>query len=513
MQDEAIVGGGLCGLALAGDLGRAGRGWALFEARPRLGGRILGTGGGADSLDLGATWFWPERQSLVADLVAGLGLRSFPQHDSGRVLVLRDAEAGPETQGTAPVHGGAWRVAGGMAGLVDRLAAGLDPARLHLGHVLTAVTDGGDHVRLQFETGTGPVEIAARQVVLALPPRLLAERVRFDPPLAPAVIAEMAAAATWMAAQAKAVLRFPQAGWRDEGASGNAFVTHERAVLAEIFDLCDPGVAGGALGGFLALTPEARRDFRAGLAMLVANQMGQVFGAAGTGGGTPVIQDWAEEAFTASRRDLAAAGAGERAPGGPALRRAHWQGRLRFAGSETARRDAGHMEGALDAARRTARQLALAADPAGTAAGIAAGTPAPVDFAGWLEAQREPAFEAYRSELTRRLSRQDSDRLTQIAALRAVEDLLDDALAALAGQPAGTAPDLAEIRAQVRAFLNRFAGEVMAFNRSSCALRAFPDEHALPKPYLQTILADMAAAGGAFLVEADAILRAGTEAA
>ncbi|MBL9059553.1 MAG: FAD-dependent oxidoreductase [Mangrovicoccus sp.] len=505
MQDVAIVGGGVCGLALAGDLGRAGRDWALFESRPRLGGRILGSNDGSGTLDLGATWFWPERQSLVADLVAGLGLRVIPQHDSGTVLLLRDAEAGPETQGTGPVHGGACRVAGGMAGLVDRMAAGLDPVRLHLGHVLTAVTDNGDHVRLQFETGAGPVEVTARQVVLALPPRLLAERVRFDPPLDPSVMVEMAAAATWMASQAKAVVRFPQAGWRDEGASGNAFVTHERAVLAEIFDLCDPGAAGGALGGFLALTPETRRDFRTGLPMLVANQMGQVFGASATGG-APVIQDWAEEVFTASRRDLEEDGAADRTPGGPALRRAHWQGRLHFAGSETARRGAGHIEGALDSARRTGRQLALAVTMPEPAAG-------PIDLADWLDAQREPVFEAYRSELTRRLSRQDSDRLTQLAALRAVEDLLDDALVVLAQRPAGGAAALAEVKAEVRAFLNRFAGEVMAFNRSSCALRAFPDEHALPKAYLQAILADMAAAGGAFLIEADAILRARTEAA
>ncbi|MEL6208453.1 MAG: FAD-dependent oxidoreductase, partial [Pseudomonadota bacterium] len=41
MHDVAIIGGGLAGLAAADALERAGRDWVLFEARPRLGGRIL----------------------------------------------------------------------------------------------------------------------------------------------------------------------------------------------------------------------------------------------------------------------------------------------------------------------------------------------------------------------------------------------------------------------------------------------------------------------------------------
>ncbi len=46
------------------------------------------------------------------------------------------------------------------------------------------------------------------------------------------------------------------------GQSGNAFVTHEQAVIGEIFDACsgDPGHA--ALGGFLALPPELRGKFQ-----------------------------------------------------------------------------------------------------------------------------------------------------------------------------------------------------------------------------------------------------------
>ena len=82
MLDVAIVGGGLCGLALAHSLQARRTGWALFEARPRLGGRVL-TARGANGLplDLGPTWYWPATQPSLTRLVADLGLASLAQPD------------------------------------------------------------------------------------------------------------------------------------------------------------------------------------------------------------------------------------------------------------------------------------------------------------------------------------------------------------------------------------------------------------------------------------------------
>jgi monoamine oxidase len=41
MLDVAIIGGGLCGLALAHSLQARYLDWTLFDARDRLGGRVL----------------------------------------------------------------------------------------------------------------------------------------------------------------------------------------------------------------------------------------------------------------------------------------------------------------------------------------------------------------------------------------------------------------------------------------------------------------------------------------
>src|SRR5574337_1360095 len=81
MLDTVIVGGGLCGLALASKLEAQGDDYALFEARDRLGGRILSARCETARMvvDLGPAWFWPEIHPRMASLVADLGLSSFPQ--------------------------------------------------------------------------------------------------------------------------------------------------------------------------------------------------------------------------------------------------------------------------------------------------------------------------------------------------------------------------------------------------------------------------------------------------
>ena len=300
--DIAVVGAGLCGLALARTLHARGQHFLLFEARERLGGRILGEHSASGmALDLGPTWFWPEAEPHMAALIDELGLDTFPQHDSGTVLRMRDPNKSAESSDQA-VHGGAMRLSGGMAELVQALSGGLPTEQLRPRHELIAVTDVGAHLELRFrrsggEIGAAETVIRARRVVLAVPPRLLLERVRFTPELDPEQVEAMRATPTWMATQAKALMIYPQAFWREDGHSGNAFVRHEQAVLGEIFDACggtDASQSGAALGGFCAMTPEQRTQFEMGMPMLVRSQLVQLFGEAADEGELH-FHDWADE--------------------------------------------------------------------------------------------------------------------------------------------------------------------------------------------------------------------------
>lgn len=524
MLETAIAGGGLCGVALAKGLHRQGRRFGLFEARPRLGGRILSVAcvRSGMMIDLGPTWFWPELQPLFTRLVADLGLADFAQHDAGAVLHLRDPDKAAERIEGEGVHGGARRLAGGMASLIDALANDLPPNSVRLGHALTSVHDRRDHVVLAFRVGDDTVEVTAQRAVLALPPRLLYEHVRFEPDLDEATAEAMRGAETWMAAQAKVVISFDQPYWRDAGQSGNAFVTHGQAVIGEIFDACDITSKHAALAGFLALTPELRQTFSVGLPMLMASQMVQVFGPALEQGLTQ-YQDWATEPYTCSTLDRTSLSTWQSDVANPLLRRTLWQGKLHLGGSETAARGAGYLEGALEAARRIDR--ALNGPPTSTMPGQSSlsrsGDPDSANaaclarFGAWVGAQGDVAFDGYRHRLNHSVATQQTDQLTKRAVLGSIEETFGSALKVLDALAfdmrrvpieRGRSTLTSDVQKPFRDFMQSLLDDVKAFNRTSCALSNFPGEHHLSDEYLQTILRDIAAAWREFSLSANRVL-------
>ncbi len=526
MLETAIIGGGLCGIALARNLYSQGREFALFEARSRLGGRILTivSEKSGMAIDLGPTWFWPDTQPLITRLIAELELADFPQHDDGVVLQLRDPNKRPDHVGGSGVHNGARRIDGGMASLVAALAKYLPRDRLHLDHVLTGLRDCGDHVVLAFRVGDRIAEIEAQRVVLAVPPRLLDEHVDFEPDLDPATREAMRDTATWMAAQAKVVISYDRPYWREAGQSGNAFVTHEQAVIGEIFDACDATATKAALGGFIALSPQLRQSFSEGLPMLMGSQMVQVFGSL-LEQGEQHYQDWATEPHTCSTLDRNLPQAEHSGFANPLLRRALWSGKLHLGSSETASHAAGYLEGALHVARRIDRELARAPDgdsstrPERQAGGDAASINAAAlaRFRAWVGVQRDAAFDDYRHHLNRSLAAQQREQLTQRAILESIEAVYENALDVLntltfdmrgVAVERGRSALTPEVQKPFGDFMQCLLDDVIAFNRTSCALSNFPDEHHLSKVYVQTILRDIAAAWQEFSLAANRLLLA-----
>lgn len=521
MLETAIVGAGLCGLALAHSLQAQGRPFALFEARNRLGGRILSVQSEAAglALDLGPTWFWPDTQPRILKLVNDLGLRSFPQHDTGEVLNLTDHDKQPDAIERPNLHGGAHRIEGGMAALVEALSRDIPASALRFGHVLTAVFDQGDHVVLRFQCGEASVEIQARRVVLAMPPRLVEERVRFQPPLDGQVREAMRETYTWMADQAKALVAYEQPFWREAGHSGNAFVHHEHVVLGEIFDACNANGDQAALGGFFSLPLELRTSLRKGMAMLVSSQLVQVFGTDAERG-EQHVQDWASEPYTCSSRDQTSP---DNHPeyGHPSLRWPQWDHKLHFGGSETASYGGGYLEGALEAAARIQRALNQAQTISRPETGMSATQSSLARFGEWVNTQHREAFERYRRQLHQNLASQRKEQLTQRAVLGAMEQVYSEALAMLGELPfdaaaAGIEQGRSELTAKVLApfigFNKALLDEVVLFNRSSCAISNFPDEHAISPEYLETIARDLAAAWREFAQGVNALLVARAQA-
>lgn len=511
MLDTVIIGGGLCGLSLADSLHRSGHEFALFEARERLGGRIYTRIDAATgtAVDLGPTWFWPAVQPRMLKLVESLNIAHFPQHDEGTVLSLTDPNREAEKH-EVKVHGGAHRVEGGMGSLVTALSQRLPQEHIHLGHVLVSAEDRGEYIVLQFRHQEQMVQIEARHVVLALPPRLLAERVSFAPALDATLLQTMRNTHTWMADQAKAVMTYPNNFWRSEGHSGNAFVSHPQAVLSEVFDASDDTHA--ALAGFAAMPAEMRKSYRQGMPMLLESQFAQLFGIQAQYGEL-YYQDWSTEPYTCATLDMTPP-TGQPVYGDRLLREAQWSGKLLFGGAETAAQAGGYLEGALESADRLERALAastlLASLDANNNASLRR-------FSSWVSTQRSHVLERYRSHLNRHLSSQNREQPTQRALLETVQQIYGEALQQLGSLPLDTRGIAVEqgrsgltpvVLAQFNGINQDLVETALEFNRGSCAISNFPDEREPDKDYQDAIRRDLRASWREFALSVNDTLLA-----
>jgi monoamine oxidase len=282
-----------------------------------------------------------------------------------------------------------------------------------------------------------------------------------------------------------------------------------------VFDASDDATSAGALGGLIALNAAQRVQFRRGMPLLIESQLTQLYGAQAQQWAGQYLQDWAEEPWTCSHADLEGPPAHPQA--GANLRQAHWAGRLYFGGSESAAHGAGHMEGALEAAARIARAVLPAGpDPreprqAGDALG---------QFAALVSACRAQAPLHYRQHLTRELSSQRTEQLTQRALLATVEQVYSEALdvlenllpvlgASLAGPvQAGRHALTPGLLAAFEGWNAQLLGAALAFNGASCALSNFPHEHRPDAALQQAITLDLAAAWREFALALNARLLA-----
>jgi monoamine oxidase len=524
MLETAIIGGGLCGLSLATGLHAQGRPFAIFEARTRLGGRILSLPNEKAGMrvDVGPTWYWPDTQPAMTRLVDELGLISFSQLDEGTTLRLHDHDRSPTKSENETFHAGARRVDGGMQTIIAALTAKLPSGCVHYEHVLSAVIDRGDHVELHFKNGDSLLKINAKRAVLAMPPRLIEERVTFEPELDAPIVQAMRETYTWMASEAKCVLGYAEASWREKGQSGNAFVTHGQAVFGQIWDSCDSTGKHAALAGFIALPPALRQSFESGLPMLIGNQIAQVFGPE-LEHGEQVYQNWAAEEFTCARWDLDPPGEHPEY-NNPFLRQVLWSGKLFFGGSETASTAGGYMEGALDSARRLVRDVgrfapATNVTPMPGGKDMISNADSVVQFSQWVANRQNEVLEIYRKHLTKIMASPDKEIVTQRAMVATVEQTFSEALFKLeqlpfdlraVGVDKGRSALTPEILKGFDGFIQFLIDAVINYNRTSCALSNFPGEDKPSKDYMQAILRDIAAAWKEFCLSVNAFFIAKT---
>ncbi len=347
MTDTLIIGGGLAGLALADMLQSAGHDFDLVDARPRLGGRIMTNVHGAQHYDMGPAWFW-SGQPRMQSLIARFALRQFEQHSDG-ILTFEDEQGQIQRgRGFASMEG-SYRLEGGFTALVNALAAQLPKDSLHLGHVVNSIARTETGVTATLEDGR---EITARQIVLAVPPRIVGQ-IEFQPALPDAAKAALDSIPTWMAGQAKAMAVYDRPFWREAGLSGDAMSRF--GPMVEVHD-ASPATGGSfALFGFIGVPPQARRNTDQ-LRRQITAQLIRLFGHNAGQPSALFIKDWAADPHTATTADLAPVYAHPSYALPTALANL-WDGRLVLGGTEVAPQFGGYLEGALEAAENAMQLL------------------------------------------------------------------------------------------------------------------------------------------------------------
>jgi monoamine oxidase len=354
--DIFIAGAGLGGLALARELHDRKTPFLLAEARDRVGGRILSTESTGDNhevtiADMGPSWIWPG-QPRIATLLEQLGIEVFEQYSSGR-LVYQDEQGQVRRDLDYSTMAGSLRVKDGLARLTRELAAQLPSETLYLSHRVACVARQDQGYRIDLDHAAGRLQVQANKVVLAIPPRVVAKRIDFEPLLPEQVMRELGATPTWMAGHAKLFVRYQRPFWRDMGLSGDGI--SRRGPLMEIHDASPVEPGPGALFGFVGLPVGSPGREPARLIEDAIRQLEQMFGPAAANPLDVIVKDWAEDIDTATPADYAN---GHHPQYGisPAIAALAEQG-LWFASTEMASQFGGFVEGALEASQATLQQL------------------------------------------------------------------------------------------------------------------------------------------------------------
>ena len=306
--------------------------------------------GSLDAMTL-ATWLGehvqrPGARSMLATTVANLFAAEPGSMSLLHVLFYLRSAGGWES--ITATEGGAQqdRLVDGLQEPAVRLASRLGDA-IRLESPVRAIFQDGAAVTVSGAAG----EIRARRAIVAIPPAL-AGRLVYEPPL-PAARDQLTQRLPG-GSVVKALLVYPTPWWRELGASG--FVYSPDELVTMTFDGTPAAGAPGVIVGFMEgdngieagrLSPAERRA-------RLTDQVERALGGEDQRSSGYVDRDWSAEEWTRGCYG------GHFPPGvwtrfGPSLREPI--GRIHWAGTETAERWMGYVDGAIESGIRAATEV------------------------------------------------------------------------------------------------------------------------------------------------------------
>lgn len=351
-----VVGAGLAGLLSAYLLEQQGQSVLLIESRDRIGGRVLSDAACARDpyVDLGPSWMWPSMNPRLSHWTSALNLTLYPQYQSGAAVVEMPNQQVKHYAATYAQEPVSQRWEGGAAALLNALMARLKRTQCLLNSKVTLIRhrpEGG--VELTLEGPTGELHCQGSSVVVTLPPRLLAERIRWEPALPASLTEQWLRAPTWMAGQAKLVAAYKTPFWREAGLSG--YGSSQVGPLVEIHDACDATGQSAALFGFVGVpAPWRAKMGEDELIHRSLQQLARLFGPQASQPDWVKLKDWAQDPHTASPADALPVTSHPKPQ--PRELPTSWDGLAFLAGSEFADDFNGYLEGAVRSAEQVVKE-------------------------------------------------------------------------------------------------------------------------------------------------------------
>lgn len=343
-----IVGAGLAGLSLARHLYRDNQSFHIIESRDRTGGRILScpikARESSAKFDYGPAWIWTA-QPKMTHLIEELQLTKFEQYFAGELSYEDEKGHVSRGRGFSSMQG-SYRIAGGMAAITDKIADGLPNDCLSLNERLIHASALEDHIAVTTSKNSKP-SITCQKLVLAIPPRVIAEMIDFQPSLEASVTKAMKSIPTWMASQAKIVATYEKPFWRTAGFSGDAMSRY--GPMVEIHDASPMEGGPYALFGFVGVAAQYRKGRKEAILQAALLQLVRIFGEDAMHPLDIIMQDWAFETETATPLDHGQFH-GHPQYGIPNELDNIWDGRLILGSTEMGQYSGGYLEGALESA-------------------------------------------------------------------------------------------------------------------------------------------------------------------
>lgn len=340
-----IVGAGLSGLLTGYLLKKEGVAFKILEARDRVGGRINSIYRTEEApVEMGATWFTNQHGNLI-ELLEELKIDHFEQIIDKAVFYQPNANAAAQLV-QIPADGSSFRIKGGSSNLINSLAQKLDSADMLLNQPVKHIKFAKEFVEIQAKN-----IFEASAVVLAIPPKLWANNITFDPELPTDLLEVALQTHTWMEDSIKVALSFKEPFWQQENLPATLF--SNAGPVTEFYDHSNQERTKYALCGFVNAAYKnisflERKD-------LVIHQLKNIFGNSLTEYLHYEECVWSKEAQTFQSSELPILP--HQNNGNPIFRKMYFGNRLLISASEAASAFPGYMEGAVIAAIETANQI------------------------------------------------------------------------------------------------------------------------------------------------------------